>query len=76
MDHLTIDCTTCPVREQHCDDCMVTALLAPRAAEVPLDPAERRAVSLFVSAGLVTPEHAATLVARREPWDGRRRDVG
>jgi hypothetical protein len=75
MDHLTIDCTTCPVREQRCDDCMVSALLAPRGAEVPLDAAERRAVALFVSAGLVAPGEAAGLTARREPWDGRR-EVG
>jgi hypothetical protein len=30
--------------------------------------AERRAVDRFVAAGLVSPDVAGTLVARREPW--------
>lgn len=34
--------------------------------ELPLDAAERRAVGMFVRAGLVDPGHAATLTARRE----------
>ena len=29
-----IDCTACPVRELHCGDCMVTALLEPRTADL------------------------------------------
>lgn len=69
---MIIDCKTCPVRDLHCDDCMVTALLAPHTADVPLDPAERAAVTLFVGSGLVSPEEASGLRARREPWDGVR----
>lgn len=67
-----IDCTTCPVRELHCGDCMVPALLEPPTADLPLDAAERSAVTLFVAAGLVAVEDAAGLRARREPWDGAR----
>ncbi|HEY7717680.1 MAG TPA: hypothetical protein VH915_02895 [Pedococcus sp.] len=67
-----IDCTTCPVRELHCGDCMVTALLELPGAELPLDPAERAAVTAFVAAGLVAPEEAGGLRARRQPWDGSR----
>jgi hypothetical protein len=67
-----IDCTACPVRERHCGDCMVTALLEPPTADLPLDAAERAAVTLFVASGLVATEDAAGLRARREPWDGVR----
>ena len=67
-----IDCTSCPVRELHCGDCMVTALLEPPTADLPLDASERAAVTLFVASGLVTPQEAAGLRARREPWNGVR----
>lgn len=67
-----IDCTSCPVRELHCGDCMVTAFLEPPTAELPLDAAERAAVTLFVASGLVAPEEAVGLRARREPWAGAR----
>jgi hypothetical protein len=30
---MILDCMTCPVRGQRCDDCVVTALCAPRPAE-------------------------------------------
>lgn len=67
-----IDCTACPVRELHCGDCMVTALLEPSTADLPLDASERAAVTLFVASGLVAPHEASDLRARREPWDGVR----
>jgi hypothetical protein len=67
-----IDCTACPVRELQCGDCMVTALLEPPTADLPLDPSERAAVTLFVASGLVAPEDATGLRARREPWEGVR----
>jgi hypothetical protein len=70
-----IDCTTCPVRELHCGDCMVSALLDPPTADLPLDSAERSALTLFVASGLVAAEDAAELRARREPW-ARVRAVG
>jgi hypothetical protein len=73
---MIIDCHSCPVRDLHCDDCMVTALLAPQAAELPLDAAERAAVDRFVGAGLVSRETAATVAARREPWARHVRAVG
>ena len=104
---MLVDCTTCPVRDVHCADCMVTALgaldaatgvvpqtttrlsLTPRvvtglesgspphaeSSVLPLDRAERRAVSMLLGAGLVsvgaanaaravpTPAHAAAASA-------------
>ena len=69
---MLIDCQTCPVRDVHCADCMVTALAdipvgAPGAATtgLPLDRAERRAVSVLLTAGLVTAD--AAHAARAEP---------
>jgi hypothetical protein len=64
---MIVDCMTCPVRGQRCDDCVVTVLLAPGSAELPLDAAERRAVSTLVGAGLASVETAAGLFARNEP---------
>jgi len=67
---MIIDCTTCPVRGQRCDDCAVTVLLAPASDGLAsptgllLDAAEKRAVSVFVGAGLVGAEAAAGLRAR------------
>ena len=81
---MVIDCQTCPVRHVRCDDCIVTALgpaparplieTAPRWGddELPLDDAERQAIGIFVRAGLVDPEHAASLTARRERHPGVR----
>jgi hypothetical protein len=68
---MIVDCTTCPVRGQRCDDCVVTVLLAPASAELPLDAAERRVVSTLVNAGLASVESAAGLFARHEPMDFR-----
>lgn len=86
---MLVDCQACPVRDRHCADCMVTALtmiplptlrpvgepdtLPERTA--PLDPAERRAVSLLVAAGLIGRDEAAQAVASVEPR-GRRQAVG
>jgi len=47
----------------------VTVLIAPASAELPLDAAERRAVSIFVNAGLASVEATAALFARHEPMD-------
>jgi hypothetical protein len=71
-----IDCQTCPVRELHCADCMVPALLAPETGELGLDAAERNAVTRFVEAGLLSASEAAGLHARREPWATHVRAVG
>lgn len=74
---MIIDCQSCPVRELHCDDCMVTTLLSPPvAADLPLDAAERSAVTAFVASGLVSPTEASTVRARREPWEAHARAVG
>jgi hypothetical protein len=100
---MLVDCQTCPVRNVHCADCMVTALSAlpivappvdrrsasahrvgpddadPLPATVPLDRAERRAVSVLLAAGLVTTAtanaaraHVETLPRRREEHAARR----
>jgi hypothetical protein len=74
---MVIDCRTCPVREVRCDDCIVTALRGQPLVrlddgELPLDPAERRAVDIFVGAGMLDPDRAVMLTARREPWSGVR----
>ena len=73
---MVVECDTCPVRHVRCDDCLVTALqslpvvplLRLADGELPLQPAEERAVARFVAAGLVSPVEAATATARREPW--------
>jgi hypothetical protein len=80
---MIVDCMTCPVRGQRCDDCAITALRAPGWAEhlsteLHLDAAENRAVSMFVGAGLVSAGAVGRLRARRESvqhWGGVR-DVG
>lgn len=73
---MIIDCQSCPVRELHCDDCMVTALLAPQGSTLPLDAAERAAVDRLLGAGLVSVQQAVTATARREPWAAHVRAVG
>lgn len=75
---MLVDCQTCPVRDVHCADCMVTALTAipvrPGASvgaddsvTAPLDRAERRAVSAFLAAGLVTTATANDARAQLDP---------
>jgi hypothetical protein len=99
---MLVDCQTCPVRDVHCADCMVTALTTiplgpggprpgadpavhgrvgtrpgrPRPVDdhregdgtstAPLDRAERRAVSAFVAAGLVSVSTANAARAELE----------
>ena len=65
---MIVDCVTCPVRGQRCDDCVVMVLFAPGSSELPLDAAENKAVAMFVGASLVSAETAVGLRARREPW--------
>ncbi|MDE9366754.1 hypothetical protein PZ938_14160 [Luteipulveratus sp. YIM 133132] len=67
---MIVDCRTCPVRGTHCEDCMVTAMLTISPHDLPLDPAEREAVTALVSAGLVSPQEAHRAQARKEPWPG------
>jgi hypothetical protein len=83
---MLVDCESCPVREHHCADCMVTALtripipglravddpVAPDDS-VPLDPAERRAASVLLAAGLVNRQEADRARAQLEPAAGRSR---
>jgi len=75
---MMVDCMTCPVRGQRCDDCAVSVLIACGSAELLLDAAENRAVSMLVGAGLVDAGAAGRLRARREVVEqaGAVRDVG
>jgi hypothetical protein len=73
---MIIECQSCPVRDLHCADCMVTAMLVPQGAQLPLDAAERAAVTRFADAGLVTAHEATSVSARREPWAAHIRAVG
>ena len=72
---MAVECRTCPVRELHCADCMVPVLLdltaPPLRIDHALDPDERAVVTRLVHAGLVTPEAAARVRARRDPGPGR-----
>jgi len=108
---MLVDCQTCPVRDVHCADCMVTALTAiplrPGAAApgpdtdgrgrvgsrpgrlhagddrrevhgvmtAPLDRAERRAVSAFVAAGLVSASTANAARAEIQPAEAEPAEV-
>jgi len=81
---MIVDCMTCPVRGQRCDDCAVAVLLEPGRAEnlvsgeLQLDAAESRVVSILVRAGLVNAGAATRLRARRDSERHRStvRDVG
>jgi hypothetical protein len=64
---MIVDCDTCPVRGTHCGDCVVTVLMSPASAGLPLDPLEQKAVATLVEAGLVDRSRVVTLTARREP---------
>ena len=67
---MIVTCDTCPVRGLRCDDCVVTVLatlaVGPPGGR-PRDMAERRAVGLFVAAGLVDGGYAASLTAMVHP---------
>lgn len=92
---MLVDCSSCPVRGVRCADCMMTALgITPighpeavgpvtddAGAGLPLDRAERRAVSVLQAAGLLTSQvaHAARAVsdpAAPRVRPGPRRAVG
>ncbi|WP_018156182.1 hypothetical protein [Demetria terragena] len=64
---MQIDCAACPVRDIACDGCMVTAMLAIGAGEMPLDAVEQRAVGVFANAGLISHVEAEEAIARAEP---------
>ena len=49
-----IECDTCVVRGLHCHDCVGTALRGP-PPELPLADAERAALDVLASGGLVPP---------------------
>ena len=66
-----IECASCPVRDRHCADCMVTVLLqmpVPRAVDADLAPdaQERRGLDALVGAGLVSAAEAYSARAVRE----------
>lgn len=68
-----IDCESCPVRDRHCADCMVTVLLempAPRIEQdelgLVLDDRERRGVRALFSVGLISEAELHNARAVRE----------
>ncbi len=67
---MIVDCTTCPVRGRACGECIVPVLLDAQPG-LPLDDEERRAVDVFVSAGLVSAREAVFARAMPQPWRGR-----
>lgn len=67
-----VACRSCPVRQTHCADCMVTALWQLPVPER-LDDRERGAVDLLVEHGLVS---AAGAAAAHVQDDRVRRVVG
>lgn len=72
-----IDCQTCPVRGRMCGDCMVTQLfsIAPPTPGVrELDRAERAALDMFVTLGLVDSAELSRVEV--EVDDTRLRSVG
>jgi len=50
---MKIDCTTCPVRNIACDDCVVTLLLNIPSVDHQLDEVETAALDLLADSGLV-----------------------
>lgn len=53
---MIIDCRDCEMHEtDHCADCFVMALLAPRHRPVVIDPDEEAAFSTLQEAGLAPP---------------------
>ncbi len=78
---MAVECRTCPVRELHCDDCMVPVLLSltdpATRPQTALDPEERAVVTRLVRSGLVDAEVAARARATLEPGvRGLERDEG
>ena len=50
---MKIDCTTCPVRNIACDDCVVTLLLNIPSVDHQLDEVETAALDLLADSGFV-----------------------
>ena len=69
---LVVDCDSCPVAGHGCADCAVRVLLERPLSGLRLDAVERRAVDVFVGAGLVSASEAARLTAEVRPWEGVR----
>jgi len=51
---ILVDCDTCAVRGDGCDDCVVSVLMG-GPPEVHVDPEERRALDVLAASGLVPP---------------------
>jgi hypothetical protein len=58
-----IDCDTCTVRGDACDDCVVSVMLGGPPDPHPLAPDEHRALAVLADAGLVPPLKMAPPVA-------------
>jgi hypothetical protein len=75
MSTMMIGCERCPIRGTsreavHCATCVVPffgTLALPDPAELPLDERERRVVTIFATAGLISPSEASAARARFAP---------
>lgn len=50
-----IDCSSCIAPPEHCADCVVSALLGPKQAELRITEAERDALSVLADCDLLPP---------------------
>ncbi len=64
-----VDCDSCPVAGSACADCAMRVLLDVPLRGLRLDAVERRAVDVFVGAGLIGADAASRLTAEVEPWE-------
>lgn len=75
---MLLECDSCPAPIHHCAGCVVNALLGEplpvpargSVPEVPLDRGERRAVEMFVAAGLVASGELTRCRARVTSREG------
>lgn len=69
---MIIDCDTCPVRGDACQDCVMSLVLGP-PPELEPDAEQRRAIGVLADAGLVSGVRSLPLtVVRRSERDDRR----
>ncbi len=74
---MKIDCTTCEMyRSQHCDDCLVAALLHPPEGEVEIEEDLGEPLGVLAGAGLIPVLKFRPRSDAVEPPDEGRADTG
>ncbi len=85
MEPMSVDCTTCPARDVHCDGCMVMAMArlpvidreaAPQGLQLVLDAEDRACVDRFVACGLLSPTGGREVRVVSDPHTGWQEQVG